>query len=321
MLAARPFAGQWFKALRVGNRALAGRRVRLCAARAPARQPTHRLHVHAAAARRDHAQHADRAAPDPAQQVDRALRAAPGRPAADGARAARRRQPGARAARARDPVRLRPRRPERRAGAGNRGLRVPGDGPRPGARAHGARGGRRGDLRRRRGRGRAEVRRDRPRECGGGDVLRHRALAGDRAGGAPPAPGAADPRARARRDAPRGPARGRRHGGRAGNAGSGADARLEHAAHTAGAGLARHPHGRRDPQPALQGAALGDRARSGRSRRRIRDLPRGTAHGGVAARGLVDRPVHQRDPRPRRGGVVHRGAARRHRGPRPRSRR
>ena len=139
----------------------------------------------------------------------------------------------------------------------------------------------------------------------------------DRARGAPPAPEPADPGARTGRYAPRGPARGRRHGSRAGDAGGRADAGVERAAHAAGAGLARHPHGRRDPPPALQGAALGDRPRSGRPRRRVGDLPRGAAHGGAAARRLVDRPDHPRDPQSRGRGVVHRGAARRHRGPRP----
>ena len=43
-------------------------------------------------------------------------------------------------------------------------------------------------------------------------------------------------------------------------------------------------------RPALQGAALGDRPRPRRPRRRVRDLPRGAAHGGAAARRLVDRP-------------------------------
>ncbi len=65
-----------------------------------------------------------------------------------------------------------------------RGLRMPGDGPRPGARAHRARRGRRRDLRRCRRRGRAEVRRHRARDRGRGDLLRHRALARDRACGA-----------------------------------------------------------------------------------------------------------------------------------------
>ena len=127
MLAARPFAGQWFKALRSGIVLSPGGEFGFALLALSARQPPHRRHVHAAAARRHHAQHADRAAPDPAQQVGRALRAAPERPAADGARPARRGEPGARAARARDPVRLRPCRTERQPGAGNRGLRVPGD--------------------------------------------------------------------------------------------------------------------------------------------------------------------------------------------------
>ena len=56
-----------------GDRALAGRRVRLRADRAAARQPPDRAEFHAAAARRDHAQHADRAVPDRPQQAHRAL--------------------------------------------------------------------------------------------------------------------------------------------------------------------------------------------------------------------------------------------------------
>ena len=68
------------------------------------------------------------------------------------------------------------------------------------------------------------------------------------------------------RHAPRGTARGRGDGSRAGDARGRADAGLQHAAHAAGAALARDPHGRRDPPPALPDAALGDRPRSARAR-------------------------------------------------------
>ena len=74
---------------------------------------------------------------------------------------------GAGRARARDPLRLRPRRPEHRAGARRPGLRVHRDGPRSVAGAHRARGRRPGDLRRRRRRGHAAGGRPWPRQCRG----------------------------------------------------------------------------------------------------------------------------------------------------------
>ena len=316
MLAARPFAGQWFKALRTGIVLSPGRRVRFRAARAPPAQPADRRGVHAAAARRDHVQHADLAVSHPAQQAHRALPAARERAAPDRARAARGREPGARAARTRDPLRLRARRPERRPRARERGIRIPRDGSRPGARAHGARRGRRRDLRRRRRRRPAEIGRPRPRERRRRHVLRSIALDSDRPGRAPPAQRPADPRARDRRLAPRGAARGRCDGSRAGNARGRAHARLEHAAPAERAALARDPDRGRDPAPALQDAALGLRARRRRPDRRIGHVPRGVAHGRAAAGRLVDRPEPPGDQGPRRGGVGHGRAARRHRRPR-----
>ena len=200
------------------------------------------------------------------------------------------REPGARAARARDPLRLRPRRPERRPRAGERGLRIPRDGPRPGARAHRARRGRRRDLRRRRGRRHAAVGRPRPRE------RRRRHLLG---------PDRSLPIVRAvrrlRKELPilvRAADDTHLEELLAAGATEVVPETLEAALTLVSntlhmlqcAGLAGDPGGRRNPRPALQDAALGASPRRRRPRPTIRHVPRGAAHGRAAAGRLVHRP-------------------------------
>ncbi len=139
MLAARPFAGQWFKALRTGlvlspggefGFALIALLLDNRLIGAAFTQPllaAITLSMLIAPILIRHNKLIARTRPRPERA--RGFRA----------RAARSREPGAGAARARDPLRLRPGRAERRARAGDGGLRVPRHGPRPGARARGAR--------------------------------------------------------------------------------------------------------------------------------------------------------------------------------------
>jgi CPA2 family monovalent cation:H+ antiporter-2 len=124
-LVARRFCDSWFKSLRAGlvvsGGGEFGQRAR------------------AAAARRGHVQHGAVAVRDPPQQADRALAAGRAGPDGNGchggvARSGRRCR--ARASRARDPVRLRPRRPEHRAGPRAPRPRIHRHRPRAGARAY-----------------------------------------------------------------------------------------------------------------------------------------------------------------------------------------
>ncbi len=121
-LSARYFAGNWFKAWRTGIVLSEGGEFGFALLTLAAAEPADRPGDHPAGAGGHHAQHGVVTLPDPPQQVHRPLyRWRPGT-ARDGARPRRRGHRCAGPSRARDPLRLRPRRPERGAGAGIRRL-------------------------------------------------------------------------------------------------------------------------------------------------------------------------------------------------------